>query len=221
MFKSKRNIVKLFESRKGHLDYRTKRDYVRNGIVIIPCRISDYSDIINPYSVKGYEALNTEFFDYIKTTVEVTPPECPLVLNIIENCLSQEEKKTIANIITDDFSYDLGLVEKKEKRHARSFCFMFVGLLISGVLMWLTRSLAEEPRELFFIPFWFMGETLCDYILLTGHELRQSRMLAGRLASIKVIFSKNYEAPNYTKSDFEKLYSEIESDVNKTIQDED
>ena len=82
-----KNIVKLFESRKGNLEYRINRDYVRNGIATIPCRISDYSDVISTYSVKGYETLNQEFFEYLRTTAEVTPTACPLVLNIIGDCL--------------------------------------------------------------------------------------------------------------------------------------
>ena len=214
----KRNIVRLFEARRGQLDYRLKRDYVRNGIATIPCQISEYSDVISPYSVKGCETLNNDFFEYLKETAEVTPPECPLVLNIIGNCLSREEKQTIEAIIRDDFAYDLGMVEKEEQRHTRIFCFMCIGLIVMGILLGLTEALAEAPRELLFIPFWFMGETLCDYIFLTGYDIRRERRLAGRLASIKVIFSERYEAPNYTKSDVDRLYSEIEKEVNETIQ---
>lgn len=215
-----KNIVRLFESRRGNLDYRAKRDYVRNGIATIPCRISSYDDVISPYSVKDYETLNPDFFDYVKTTAEVTPTDCPLVLNIIGNCLSKEEKETITDIIRDDFAYDLGIVEKEEARHKKTFYLMFIGLLLSGILLWFTHALAEEPRELVFILFWFMGETLCDYIFLTGHDLRRARTLAGRLASVKVIFSGSYEEPDYSESDVKKLYSEIEKDVNETIQEE-
>ena len=39
-----------------------------------------------------------------------------------------------------------------------------------------------EPEQ------WFMGETLCDYIFLTGHDLHIDRGLVGRFASIKVVF---------------------------------
>lgn len=216
----KRSIVRLFESRKGHLDYRVKRDYIRNGIATIPCRISDYSDVIQPYSVKDYETLNPEFVDYLNKTAEVTPPDCPLVLNIIGGGLSQEKKKTIEETILDDFAYDLGMVEREEKRHTRTFIFMLVGLILLVVLLMLTRTMKEEPRELIFIMFYFIGDTLCDYIFLTGFELRRSRRLAGRLASIKVVFSENYQAPNYTESDVDQLYSEIEKEVNKTIQKE-
>jgi hypothetical protein len=93
------------------------------------------------------------FFDYFTTAAEVTPPEYPLVLNIIGDCLSEEEKKTIEAVIRDDFAYDLGMVEKEEKRHKQVFCFMAVELILLGLLLWFTKSLADEPRELLFIPF--------------------------------------------------------------------
>lgn len=214
------NIVRLFEARKGNLDHRVNRDYVRNGIATIPCRISDYSDVISTYSVRGCESLNPDFADYLKASAEVTPPECPIILNIIGDCLKQDEKKIIEETILDDFAYDLGIVEKEERRHTKTFSLMFFGLFISGLLLWLSETLAEVPRELFFVMFWFMGDTLCDYIFLTGHDLRRNRRLAGRLASIKVTFSESYEEPDYSKNDAERLYTEIERDVAETIQEE-
>ena len=112
----RRGFAKLFGSRRGRLDFRINRDYIRNGIATIPCRISDYHDVISTYSGKGFETLNTDFLEYVRTTAETTPDDCPLVLNIIGDCLSEEEKKTIEFIIGDDFSYDLGMVEKDVKR---------------------------------------------------------------------------------------------------------
>lgn len=212
-----RYVVRLFESRKGHLDYRVKRDYIRNGIATIPCRVTDYSDVISTYSVKGYETLNPEFFEYLKTTAEITPSDSPLVLNIIGDCLTQEEKKTISEIIADDLAYYLGNVEKTESRHTRIFFIMFFGLIISAAILWFPQYLADVPRELFFILLWFTGETLCDYIFMTGYELRRERRLAGRLASVKVIFSERYEEPHYTDSDLDTLLSEIEKGVNDTL----
>ncbi len=213
----RRNTARLFGRRKGHLEYRIKRDYVRNGIATIPCHVSDYFDVISPYSVKGYESLNTDFYDYLKECADVTPAECPLVLNITGNSLSQEEKETIELVIQDDFAYDLGMVEMQEKRHMRIFLFMMIGLFLSGIALWLTKPLTELPRELFFILFWFLGETLCDYIFLTGADLRRERRLAGRLASIRIRFSESYQAHDYTESEVDRLYSEIEKDVKGTI----
>ena len=63
----KRDIIKVIESRKGHLDDRVRRDYIRNGIATIPCQISSYSDLISPYGVKGhFETLNPDLIDYLK-----------------------------------------------------------------------------------------------------------------------------------------------------------
>ena len=42
--------------------------------------------------------------------------------------------------------------------------------------------------------------------------------LSGRLASVKVFFSENYEEPHYKKNDVDVLFSEIEKDINETIQ---
>lgn len=215
----RRNIVRLFESRKGHLDDRLKRDYIRNGIATIPCQISGYDDVISAYSVKDYETLNPEFSDYVKGAADVTPAEYPLVLNIIGGGLCGEEKKTIEETILDEYAYDLGMVEKEERRHTRIFHLMFFGLLILTVILFLTQTLAEAPRELIFIPFYFLGDTLCDYIFLTGYDLRRERRLAGRLASVKVVFSESFEEPHYTEKDVEQLYAQIEKDVNETIRE--
>lgn len=216
----RRNITRLFESREGHLNQRVNRDYIRNGIATIPCRISDYSDVISTYSVKGCETLNPDFVDFLKESAGLIPEEYPLVLNIIGDGLSEEEKKTIEEIIRDDTAYDLGIVEKEERRHTKVFCLMFIGLLIFGLLLYLTRSLADEPREMIFIMFWFAGDTLCDYLFMTGYDLRRDRRQAGRLASIKVVFSEEYEDKEYTDGDFDQLYSEIEKGVQETIEEE-
>lgn len=50
--------------------------------------------------MKGCESLNPEFEDYVKVITDMTPPDCPVVLNIICNNLSQDEK----DIIEEEFS---------------------------------------------------------------------------------------------------------------------
>ena len=214
----KPSILKLFGRKKGRLDDRIKRDYVRNGVATIPCHVSDYSDVISPYSVEGFETINMDFFDYIKRTAEFLPPECPVVLNIIGDCLTEKQQETIRTVMREDSAYNLGAAEREEKKHMRVFLGMIIGLLISGILLWMSKSLEEEPRELFFILFWFMGDTLCDYIFVTGDNLRDERILAARLASIQVVFSDTFTRPEYTKEDVDKLYSAIEKDVSRTIQ---
>lgn len=93
---------------------------------------------------------------------------------------------------------------------------MTVGLLVSGILLYLSQILEEVPREIFFVLFWFIGDTLCDYIFLTGHDLRHDRRLAGRLASMKVEFARSFDESDYSKEEVDRIYSDIEEDVKKT-----
>ena len=210
MMRKRNNFIRLFESRKSHIDSRIKRDYIDNGIATINCCISNYHDIISTYSAKGQESLNFDFIDYLEDSAEPIPDEYPLVLNIIGNCLSDEEKKSITEIIRDDFSYKLGIVEKELERDFKVFIFMLIGTLIAGVLLWHTHFLDEVPREIFIVLFWFFGDRMFESLFITGRELRKDKRLAGRLASIKVVFSDTYEKRHYTEDEINKLYAELD-----------
>jgi len=214
---ARKNIGRLFESRSGNLDQRVKQDYVRNGVATIPCKVTDVSDVISKYSLKGFEIPDPEFVEYVRTSAEVTPSEYPIVLDIVSDSLSAEEKNAISEALPDHFAYLLGMVEKDEKRHKRTFLLMMLGLIVSGILLFLSREILEEVRELFFILFWFMGDTLCDYIFLTGYDIRRERRLAGRLASIRIVFSDTFKSAEYTENEVDRIYSEIEKDVNQTL----
>ena len=210
-------VGQLFESRKGRMDDLLHRDFINNGIATFPIKISSYYDVIHPNSVRGYETLNPDFADLIELGAGVVPPECPIVVNILEECLTDEERNIIVQTIREYYAYKLGLVEKDLKRHTKRFVFMSVGLVLSAILLWLSEGLEEISRELFFVLFWFMGDTLCDYILLTGHDLRRDKRAAGQLASIKVTFSKSFDESDYTNAEVDKLHSEIEKDVKETL----
>ena len=211
----KKKVGELFESRKGRMDDLLQRDFINNGIATFPVKISSYYDVIHPLSVRRYETLNPDFKDLVELCAGVLPPECPIVMNIIEDCLTEEERKTIVATIQEYYAYNLGVVEKDVKRHTKRFLIMTVGLVLSAILLWLSEGLEEVSRELIFVLFWFMGDTLCDYILLTGHDLRRDKRAAGQLASVKVTFSKTFDESDYTQAEIDNLYSEIEKDVKR------
>lgn len=213
----KKKIANLFESRKGHLDARVKREFVSNGIGTIPIRVKDYYEVINAYSVKGVETLDFDFVEVLDLAASVMPEECPLVLNIVEDVLSDEERETITETIQDYYAYQLGILEEKVKRHKERFILMSVGLVLTAGLLWLSQGMGELSREILFVLFWFFGDALFDYILLTGHDLREKKRLAGRLASIKVEFSKAFDDSDYTDKEVNDLYSEIEEDIKQTL----
>lgn len=83
-------------------------------------------------------------------------------------------------------------------------------IVIIGTLMIIGGiSLAATPLMTF---------VTAGYFIIILFLLRVSSALSGRLASVKVFFSENYEEPHYTKNDVDALFSEIEKDINETIQ---
>ena len=138
-------------------------------------------------------------------------------MNIIGNCLTDEEKKIISEIIRDDFAYKLGIVENEQNVQFKTFIFLNIGLIVAGILLWLTQEITEIPRMVFFVLFGFMGDRLFKYVFITRHELHRKKRLAGRLASVKIIFSDTYEKRHYTEDEINKLYAELEIDSDKII----
>ena len=110
-----------------------------------------------------------------------------------------EEKKDIFDRIMS--LPVLNIFEPFYKKYKEALMYLFFG----GLTFFLSIFL-----------FWFMGDTLCEYIFLSGYDIRRDRRKAGRLASIKVVFSDEYEEDDYTERDAEDLYSEIEKDVKET-----
>lgn len=80
----------------------------------------------------------------------------------------------------------------------------------SSVLSKRNSSLDEAPREIFIVFFCFFGDRMFEYLFITGRELRKEQLLAGRLASIKVIFSDTYEKMHYTEEQISQLYAELD-----------
>ena len=66
------------------------------------------------------------------------------------------------------------------------------------------------PREIFIVLFWFFGDRMFEYVFITRRDLKQEKRLAGRLASIKVIFSDTYKKLHFTEDEINKLYVELD-----------
>ena len=93
------------------MDNLLHRDFINNGIATLPVKISSYDDVIHPLSVRRYETLNPDFNELVELGAGVIPSDCPIVLNIIEDCLTEEEQKIIVATIQEYYAYKLGVVE--------------------------------------------------------------------------------------------------------------
>lgn len=205
----KRKNLQAYNRKSGNLKKRLEKEFIDHGIATIPCKVSGIDDIISPYSVPGYESLNSEFVDYINDIADLVPKEYPIVLAIVGQKFTKEEQETIRNTIEDDFAYDLGSVEEENKYHLKVFWWMAAGILLSGIMLTVFERWSTVPLELLFVFFWFFADTFVDYLFIEGRQLRQQQLKAARLACLKVEFSEEYDEDDYTEEEAEEILNEL------------
>ncbi len=202
----------LFSRRESHLERRVNEDFIDNGIAAIPCRVSGYDDLISRYSVKGYETVNPEFEAYVEDAASYIPAEYPVLLNITGCSFTEEEQGRIRETVREDFLYALGAVEEKNRSHRNFILLMFVGMLLSGILIFGSLGLNGSSVEILYLLFWFCADFFLSYIFLDAREAREARIRAGRLASAQIVFTEEFEDVAVSDEIVRKVYEGILSE---------
>lgn len=177
-----------FLCKKSHLDQMIRHTFLEGSQAIIPCRAQSYSDIISPYSVKGYETLNPDFQAYILDIIRFIPDEYGIVLEIADPGFTKEQQERITTTVRTDMIYALGEAEEQERAAFRNFLLMMIGCVGMGVFLTFAHFVIAIANEFSYIVFWFFADTLVRYLLQERSGKRYSRLLAGRLASMSLRF---------------------------------
>lgn len=198
---------KIFAGKDAELKKRVHNEFIDKGVATIPCNVEDYYDIISHYSVEGYETLNPEFADYIKNTVAYIPPEYPISLEICGAKFTSKQQEAIKNTIREDMMYELGAIQKTNKRLIVVFLFMLIGMIASGMLIPMFNS--GFSAEFIYVIFWFCADFVVSYVCLDGKENLSNRVTAGRLASMCISFFEKFDDRELTIKEVEAVYEDI------------
>ena len=201
---------RLFLKRDAKLSRRLKEDFIDNGIATVPCRVSGIDDVISRFSVPGYETLSPEFSEYIESSAVFIPAEYPIVLEISGCSFSEEEQAIIRRTIHEDYTYELGAVQRENRRQLIVALLMLLGMLVTGFLAFGVQGITETAIEIIYIFFWFFADLTACYFCFDGFENRKKRLLAGRLADMTVYFSEEYDDSAVTDEDAQSVYDELE-----------
>ena len=208
--KQKLKNRRLFLKRDAKLDKRLKEDYIDNGIATLPCKVAGMDDMISHFSVPGYETLSPEFSEYIESSAAFIPPEYPIVLEISGCRFSEEEQTIICRTVHEDYTYELGAVQRENRKQLIIAMLMLVGMLITGFLTFGVQGITDTAIEIIYIFFWFFADLTACYFCLDGFENRKKRLLVGRLADMTVCFSEKYDDSAVTDEDAQTVYEELE-----------
>ncbi len=189
MQQERQGARKAFYYKKSYLKHRLQKDVMEDGIAYIPCKVEGLSDIISKYSVEGCESLDDGFLNFIQEFIEFIPAEYPVVLEIHGPKFTDAEKKLITEVVTAETDYLLGKTEAQISHHRKVFMWMAVGTILSGILVaFIDDWLEAVPREFIYIIFWLFADAFVRYIFIEKFTYNNDKILAGRLASIKVEF---------------------------------
>ncbi|MCQ2401762.1 MAG: hypothetical protein MJ059_07555 [Lachnospiraceae bacterium] len=173
----------------ANLEERIRDHFLDGDHAILPCRITDYYDVIHKYSVEGFETLNPEFVSYISDTVRFIPAEYKLKLLISGAELSETQKTRIREALKEDAMYELGSVEEEKKALRKSVTLNIIGLVLMGTFLTVMNNIIiGMPREFLYIFFWFFAEVIISYILTDRRMIKNKHILAGRMVNMKVDF---------------------------------
>lgn len=186
--------------------------YLEDGLAYISCNVTDYYDIIDPYSVEGYEWLRKEFTDFVESNAFYIPIEYPIVLEICGCRFREKDRKVIRETIGDYYELKLGdkQMELRDNMH-KGITFLLIGVLFT-VLFFLAEHYYSDLmfNELLLIFVWFFVWELSDLLLFDRRDLKEEKMAAAQLAKMKINFKLKFKDEPVGEEEKNKIYQMLE-----------
>lgn len=217
--KSRRLRRNLTKFRKKSVDVAkfVKDFYVDNGLAYIACNVEEYGDIIDRYSVEGYEWLSESFARFVEENANYVPPEYPIVLEICGCRFRRAQRECIEATIADYYALKLGDVQMSLEGNRRKTLFLLGMGLFFAVVVYMVSMFPSLPRPILeapFVLFWFCLWDAAETVVIERRDLVEEKLAAAQLASVKVAFREAFEDIPATPEEEEKILEEIfEEDV--------
>lgn len=196
--------------------YRYVKDfYLEDGLAYISCNVNDYYDVIDPYSVDGYEWLNESFARFVESNAEYIPVEYPIVLEICGRDFTDEQKKTINETIHDYYELKLGDKQMDLQNNTRkTLTFLILGMIVTAIMFIIQMRTPDNfVNEMIVILVWFFIWELCGMIFFDRNDLKEEKMAAAQLATITVKYKVRFIETALSEKEKEKIYERIEEQV--------
>lgn len=186
-----RQNLKQFSQKRVDVSKYIKDFYVENGLAYISCNVSGYYDIIDRYSVDGYEWLSEPFTRFVETNAIYVPTEYPIVLEICGHHFSRREKQKIEEAVADYYALKMGDTQLAlEANTSKSLILLIFGIIFTIILFMIGNSLSDTMYEAIALFFWFFLWEFFDCAWFERRDLREAKTDAAQMASIKVIFKE-------------------------------
>lgn len=217
----RRNLHRFSQKTVNYAKYM-REIYIENGLAFISCKVKNYHDIIDRYSVEDYEWLDESFARYIESNAAYIPTEYPIVIEIIGGHFGEEQKETIEETILDYYGLSLGDKQIEMNRNLRKIVIIAIISVLVACLEWFldVNNYNTILQESIMILVWFFVEDLVE-LILERIDLQEEKTDAAQLASVAIRFSDKFNDDPVPDEEAEEIIAEIFDDSEKESNDED
>ena len=206
-----RETVRAFRNRKTDYRKHVKAFYLANGLAYISCNVKDYNDVIDSYSVKGYEWPNADFVRYIEDNATYIPIEYPIVLDICGGGFSDKQKETIEHSLREYYKLKLGEMQDDLTATRKKSWFLLIwGLILLGILIaGLYFALPAMVREVLMIGLWFCLWEGLNVVLFERRETVAQKSYIAQMERMVINFSEVFVDEPMDTKEADKIVEEL------------
>lgn len=190
--------------------------YVERGLAYISCNVNGYYDIIDRYSVKGYEWIEESFARFVEENAIYIPPEYPIVLEICGHRFTKEQQTCIEETILDYYALKMGDVQMSIQNNNRRILFLFLLALVFAIFLYVVLMLPHIPKvlsEAVFVLFWMALWDATEFFFVDGRDLQEEKLEAAQLASMAVTFYEKFEDGPAEPEVVQQIMEEMKEEV--------
>lgn len=187
-----------------------KEFYIENDLAYISCNVKGYDDIIDSFSVEGYEWLDERFTRFFESNAEYIPVEYPIVLEICGANFTEKQKRTIEETFRDYYALKMGDAQLEIEENNKKGIFLLIIGILAAILVYLSNSVETSLliAETALILFWLFIEDALDILIIDGGSLREEKVYAAQLANTKIRFQTVFEDVPDSELDREEIFEE-------------
>ena len=190
-----------------------KEFYLENDLAYISCNVKGYDDIIDDFSVEGYEWISEPFARFIEENANYIPTEYPIVLEICGGKFSKKEKACIEETVADYYALQMGDIQLALEKNTQKSMFLAGMFLIFLIICYFVMSgLNSIFSEVLVIFVWVALWDLIENAVFDRRDLIEQKTEAAQMASIKVTFRKEFEDAPVNPEEEKSIIREVFED---------
>lgn len=203
--------VSIFRKKRINYKQYIKEFYLGEDLSYLFCNVRSIDDVLDPYSVQGYECLNKLLAEHIEQNANFVPLKYPVVL-ILSGCeFTEEQQRVVQQDLQDFFVLKLGAAQVRLAECYRNaiITFLLGSLFLATCFALKQTSISMLITDAANIIAWFFLLESAGEIWGRHRNAVNDKAQAARLESIHVLFRPMFYGGPASEEEKEQIRNRI------------